>query len=65
MSQEREDGEEWHPCLPLKMHVTDTVPAAFSSPFRLLPKEVACSQAAPEDVFSDLLRATGEWPFIS
>lgn len=40
------------------------VSAAFSPPFRLLPKEVSCSQAAPEDVFSDLLRATGEWPCI-
>lgn len=45
------------------MHFTDIIPVAFSSPFWLLPEDVACSQAAPEDVFSDLLRGTGEWPF--
>lgn len=55
---------QWRPGSPPKMHFTFTVSAAFPSPCRLLPEEVACSQTAPEDVFSDLLRATGDWPSV-
>lgn len=70
---EREDGEElrWLPALLggirtcSQMHFTYILPAAFSSPSQPLPKEVACSQAAPEDVHSDLPRATGQWPFTT
>lgn len=57
----REEKSGVRACLP--RCTSPTLSAAFSPPFRLLPKEVTCSQAGPEDVFSDL-RATGEWPRI-
>lgn len=48
--------------LPPRMHFTDVVLAAFFLPSQLFPKEVACSQAAPEGLYSDLPRAMGQWP---